>query len=76
LEEVIDTIGNLCLLSRPANSAVGQDPFVSKKTDYSPVPALARQIKEHNGHWNIAAIRERSGMLAKKALEVWPWAKV
>jgi hypothetical protein len=76
LENIIDTIGNLCLLSRPANSAVGQDPFASKRADYSPVTALARQIKEYTGHWNIATVRERSAMLAKKAVEIWPWAKV
>src|SRR5262249_373887 len=47
LPVVIDTIGNLCLLSGPANSAVGQDPFESKKQAYSPVTALARQIKHY-----------------------------
>jgi hypothetical protein len=71
---VIDTIGNLCLLSSPANSAVGQNPFDSKKAAYSPVTALARQIKEHKGRWDIAAVRNRSLDLAKKALEIWPWA--
>jgi hypothetical protein len=74
LPTVIDTIGNLCLLSGPANSAVGQNPFDSKKAAYSPVTALARQIKEHEGRWGIAAVRNRSQDLAKKALEIWPWA--
>ena len=31
LPTVIDTIGNLCLLSGPANSAVGQNPFGSQR---------------------------------------------
>jgi hypothetical protein len=76
LPVVIDTIGNLCLLSGPANSAVGQDPFESKKDKYSLITALARQIKEHKGRWDIAAVRDRSQVLAKKALEIWAWANV
>lgn len=73
LPTVIHTIGNLCLLSGPANSSVGQDPFDSKKASYSPVTALARQIKAYDKHWNIAAVRQRSNEMATKALEIWPW---
>jgi hypothetical protein len=73
---VVDTIGNLCLLSRPANSSVGQDPFESKKAAYSPVTALARQIKEHNNRWDMKAVRDRSQKLAKEALGIWAWANV
>ena len=76
LPTLIDTIGNLCLLSRPANSAVGQDPFESKKAVYSPLTALARQIKEHKCRWDLAAVRNRSEKLAKEALGVWAWANV
>jgi hypothetical protein len=76
LPVLIDTIGNLCLLSGPANSAAGQDPFESKKAGYSPLTALARQIKEYNGHWNMKAVRERSQELAKEALGIWAWANV
>lgn len=73
---VVDTIGNLCLLSGPANSSVGQDPFEAKKLAYSPLTALARQIKEHTGQWNMQAVRDRSQTLAKTALEIWEWANV
>src|SRR5437667_2703689 len=71
---VVDTIGNLCLLSGPANSAAGRDPFESKKEKYSPITALARQIREHKGRWDIAAVRNRSQELAKRALEIWAWS--
>jgi len=70
------TIGNLCLLSAPANSAAGQDPFVTKTAGYSQVTALARQITAHQGRWDIAAIRARSQQLAKSALQIWSWASV
>ena len=76
LWRVTDSIGNLCLLSGPANSAVGQDPFESKKAAYSPVTALARQIKEHTTRWDITAVRDRSKNLAKVALDIWAWANV
>jgi Protein of unknown function DUF262/Protein of unknown function (DUF1524) len=74
LPVVIDTIGNLCLLSGPANSAVGQDPFEAKKSAYSQLTALSRQVKEFTGHWDIAAVRSRSQKLAKEALGIWAWA--
>jgi hypothetical protein len=73
---VINTIGNLCLLSGPANSAAGRDPFEAKKAGYSPLTALARQIKEHTGHWDMKAVRDRSQKLAKEAVEIWAWANV
>lgn len=70
---VVNTIGNLCLLSGPANSAAGRDPFEAKKAGYSPVTALARQIKEYEGHWGMQSVRERSQKLAKEALQIWAW---
>jgi hypothetical protein len=76
LPAIINTIGNLCLLSAPANSSAGQDPFEAKKAGYSPVTALARQVKEYQGAWNIAAVRDRSQKLAQEALTIWAWAPV
>ncbi|MGH2638332.1 MAG: DUF262 domain-containing protein, partial [Rhabdochlamydiaceae bacterium] len=71
-----DSLGNLCLLSRSANSAVGQDPFVSKRDDYSPLTALARQVKCFEGKWDLNAIKQRSKVLSETALKVWPWSTV
>ena len=68
------TLGNLCLLSGPANSAAGQDPFEAKKNGYSPVTALARQIIEHKDKWHLQAIKNRSRKLAAEALEIWKWS--
>ncbi len=76
LDAVVDTIGNLCLLSGPANSAVGQDPFEAKKAAYPPLTTLARQVKEHDNRWDIAAVRDRSQKLAGEALGIWAWASV
>jgi len=74
LPQVVQTIGNLCLLSGPANSAAGQNPFESKRQGYSEVTALARAIRAHAGNWNISAIKARSEELAEHALSVWTWS--
>jgi hypothetical protein len=76
LSSTVQTIGNLCLLSRPANSSAGQNPFDSKREGYSHVTALARQIKDYEGKWTLEAVRRRSRQLAQTALEVWGWANV
>lgn len=73
LERIKNTIGNLCLISRPANSHVGQDPFEKKKNSYTDVSALTRDIKQRNIIWNIDAIKTRSKELGQKALEIWTW---
>jgi hypothetical protein len=76
LEAVTQSLGNLCLLSGPANSSAGQNPFDAKRNGYSPVTALARQIKEYDGNWNILAIRQRSKKLSDQALAIWSWTGV
>jgi len=76
LKRYTDTIGNLTLLSQPANSHAGQDPFVSKISDYTQVSALNRDILERRDKiWNIAAIKERSIFLRSLLLEVFAWSK-
>ena len=76
LERIKNTIGNLCLISGPANSHVGQDPFEKKKNSYTDVSALTRDLKQRNCKWNIDAIKTRSKDLAKKAVKVWAWDEI
>jgi uncharacterized protein with ParB-like and HNH nuclease domain len=73
LNRYVNTIGNLCLLSQPANSHAGQDPFEDKKKDYTDVSALTRDIKSRNIHWDINGIKDRSKYLSEKALQIWAW---
>lgn len=73
LERVKNTIGNLCLISRAANSFVGQDPFEKKKNSYTDVSALTKDLKGRTGKWKIQEIKRRSEDLADKALEIWSW---
>jgi len=76
LEVLTNSLGNLCLLSGPANSSAGQNPFEAKRSAYSPITALARRIQEHPGLWNLATIRKQSKALAAHALEIWSWTAV
>jgi hypothetical protein len=74
LARYTDTIGNLCLLSQPANSHAGQDPFINKIIDYPDVSALTRDIKNRKDKkWNIKSINERSIFFKEKLLELFSW---
>lgn len=74
LERIKNSLGNLCLISRPANSSIGQDPFEKKKNSYTDVSALAKDIKARNVKWNISSIKDRSKELAQHALDIWKWS--
>lgn len=74
LARYTDTLGNLCLLSGPANSHAGQNPFEQKQIGYSDVSALTRDIKSRRVHWSISEIQHRSEDLAKYALKVFSWS--
>ncbi len=70
-----NTLGNLCLLSRQANSHAGQDPFAIKIADYTDVSALTRDIKSRGDvKWSIEEIKKRSLDLSKHALSIWKWS--
>lgn len=73
LDRIKNSIGNLCLISRPANSSIGQNPFEQKKNSYTDVSALTKDLKSRTGAWNIQAIKNRSKDLAAIALDVWSW---
>ncbi|MDP3103944.1 MAG: DUF262 domain-containing HNH endonuclease family protein [Candidatus Methanoperedens sp.] len=74
LDRTKNSIGNLCLISKAANSFVGQDPFEKKKNSYTDVSALTRDIKARNIKWNIASIKDRSKALASYGLDIWKWS--
>ena len=45
LERFKNSIGNLFLISGVANSSMGQDPFETKKSVYSDISGLTRDLK-------------------------------
>jgi uncharacterized protein with ParB-like and HNH nuclease domain len=76
LKRYTDTIGNLTLLSQPANSHAGQDPFLSKIEDYTKITALNTDIDNRKDKkWNIEAIKERSIFFKDLLLDIYKWKK-
>jgi hypothetical protein len=76
LKRYVDTIGNLTLLSQPANSHAGQDPFLSKIADYTKITALNMDIENRKDKkWNIQTIWERSNYFKDILLDLYKWKK-
>lgn len=74
LKTIINTIGNLLLNSRPANSTFGQKSFDDKLQLYTSISALSRELKAAKiARWNISNINKRSKELAEVALSIWRW---
>jgi hypothetical protein len=71
-QNLIDTFGNLTLLTHPLNSSVSNGPFAQKKkaiTDQSAL-RLNRYFNDRDA-WNEAAILSRGEELLADALSVW-----
>lgn len=76
LTRYIHTIGNLLLLSRPANSSASNNPFEEKVNNYPDLTYLDKDVKKvfNDGKtWNIESIKDRSNRLTSIALKVWAW---
>ena len=74
-DQVVDTIGNLTLITAPLNQGYGNDPFSDKKAELEAhtVLLLNRSIREQAA-WDVEQIRARSEMLSTLALKRWPRA--
>ena len=76
LPRYIHSIGNLLLLSRPANSSASNNPFEEKVLSYPNLTYLdkdVRKIYDDGKIWNIESIKDRSNRLTAIALKVWAW---
>ncbi len=72
---LIDTIGNLTLVTQSLNSTLRNAPWPEKRkllNDHS-VLKLRKTLTDHD-EWNEETIRARGRQLAKVAAEVWPHA--
>ncbi len=73
---ILQTFGNLTLLTQPLNSSVGNHSFAQKR------PEIARQSRlrlnsyfqdfSNNDAWNETTIAERGRVLFEVAQQVWP----
>lgn len=71
-EQAKNTLGNLTLLTPPANSQNGNEGWSFKRERIGKsLLAMNRQVAEHDT-WNEEAIRLRGERLAEAADQVWP----
>jgi hypothetical protein len=74
-QRLINTMGNLTLLTRELNSAVSNGPFLAKAEDISADSDLRLNAwlrGERPRSWNEADIERRGRTLMKTALQEWP----
>jgi uncharacterized protein with ParB-like and HNH nuclease domain len=70
---VLHTLGNLTLITVPANTAASNTAFAAKKEWLKKsLLALNLDIIENNQTWGEGAIQDRGRSLAKMAIEIWP----
>jgi hypothetical protein len=71
-EQLLDSIGNLTLVTSSLNPSLGNENFADKKTQLAKsLLVLNREIAAHEV-WNEEMIRKRGADLAKLATEIWP----
>jgi hypothetical protein len=70
---VVDTFGNLTLLTHSLNSGVSNGPFAEKRTAIIEQSALGlNRFFQNVDQWDNGAIVERGEKLFKVAAQVWP----
>ncbi|MET3464573.1 HNH endonuclease family protein [Variovorax atrisoli] len=71
--QVLQTFGNLTILSKPLNSAASNSPWSVKKPELLKHSLLPINQTLHDASvWDEAAIARRSDDLLVRALKVWP----
>jgi len=71
-EGLIDSIGNLTLVTAPLNPSLGNESFAEKKIQLAKsLLVLNREIAAH-GDWDEEIIRKRGIELGTLASEIWP----
>ena len=71
-EQIRDVLGNLTLLEKNKNMAVGANPFDSKRSVYSGSKyEMTKAISRDYSDWSEAEILARSEELAQVATKIW-----
>lgn len=72
---LIQTLGNLTLVTQALNSKVSNGPWPQKRQyflDHDDVLITKEAIRIANGDWNEAAIRTRTAAMIDQILAIWP----
>jgi Protein of unknown function (DUF1524) len=71
-EQLVNSIGNLTLVTSALNPSLGNEDFIEKKRQLSKsLLVLNREIAAHE-HWTEELIRTRGIELARLTTEIWP----
>ena len=70
---ILQTIGNLTIVTQPLNSALHNGPFNSKKVELLHSSLMLNRYFHEITDWDETAIIERAKYLLKYALKIWPY---
>jgi hypothetical protein len=70
-EGVIDTIGNLTLVTQPLNSAISHGPFIDKRVELGRSALILNREVVKQQVWSEFQIGERGLPLAEEAAKLW-----
>jgi Protein of unknown function (DUF1524) len=71
VEECVDRIGNMCLLSGSKNCGADNLDFEKKRKIYAASELLITQAVAKTAKWNRSEIAKRQSWLASKASSIW-----
>lgn len=72
IDQLVNRLGNLCLLKKSANKSLGNADYETKKTMYAHANYQTTQsIPEHYNEWTESSINSRQLSMAKKATAIW-----
>ena len=72
-DDLLDTIGNLTILTQALNSDVSNGPWITKKRklDHYSILPINKELQKFDA-WNEDTIKQRSDQLFGIAIRVWP----
>jgi hypothetical protein len=72
-ERLVNTFGNLTLLTQPLNSSVSNNPYADKQREIVKQSALLlNRYFADVANWDVEQIRERGKWLFESAQRLWP----
>jgi len=72
IDQLVNRLGNLCLLKSGDNRLIGNASYDTKKSVYSESAyQTTRSIPEHYSEWNESTLNSRQKNMAHRATSIW-----
>ncbi len=75
-DQVLQSIGNLTLVTRELNAKLGNRPFLEKKTDLKASRLMLNSEIRHYQAWDVNEIHTRAEKLIADVCKIWPSLQV